>query len=817
MLPSIGWSCRRHTHAGQANWARCFSKWLGVMAIGVAALVAAAPDAHATCRGRNFVDRLSLFVNGTVHATSSNGETYDNIRAGSFEADYNVTLCGDGALSAVIVHLGQCTGHRRGCDAMPILYQESPSARSLSKKTPTFTFAPPLDSGAGQSILQTCNAHAEEQKGAARDKEIFPGFYSVTLGVATRRDPGALGGGRLLGLGVLGIADHRPLHEYSKTATGQLTLKILCAPLPMIQEVKAPPTITEAALGVATSGETCPKPATGEVIIAAEAPRPVFYKIERGSGATTTSDWIEGRIRMQKGLMGSESAFLRAEHDLGGLDPGERKFRLWVDGWGKTPWRTLEVECPPFKVTSAWLKYEVEDNLTCPKNLAETATFKATRPGKAPFEIKTQGGLVVHSGTATFEREGTGYVAKVVRPKLSMNAFDSEMMALIETQPDANSGWVRLRVECLEVLSGTLDLRKFTATRCEGEAALSIRTSMPGNVPYQLDCTGGRSWSGTAQSQQTGPDTFVGVDTKPFGVTNNEHVNCALKTRSPVPVKVLALQGHKYECHKPTDVSGSDDLAPETRPEDPPPVGRKLTGDFSFIDSGGTRCPRQGKALINFQTDRPDNVHYSLDCTNGHFSGVAQAKKGPKGGYVAPALVSFDIEKTTQVNCALKRIAPGKPEVHTLKGHLFQCVTPTGVPGSSDLAPDPGRSEPLGPRGSGPLVVHPPRTPGDADGPGKVADPVPRISCAGVVRNGQCFCPRTHKAVEAGNNAWRCIRSVVVDPPRTNNGGRAGTSAADSRPGKTRQGARAVRRRLDALRKAQQVKHKRGLANKAAR
>jgi hypothetical protein len=33
---------------------------------------------------------------------------------------------------------------------------------------------------------------------------------------------------------------------------------------------------------------------------------------------------------------------------------------------------------------------------------------------------------------------------------------------------------------------------------------------------------------------------------------------------------------------------------------------------------------RQGKALINFKTSKPDNVHYSLDCTNGHFSGVAQ-------------------------------------------------------------------------------------------------------------------------------------------------------------------------------------------------
>jgi hypothetical protein len=31
---------------------------------------------------------------------------------------------------------------------------------------------------------------------------------------------------------------------------------------------------------------------------------------------------------------------------------------------------------------------------------------------------------------------------------------------------------------------------------------------------------------------------------------------------------------------------------------------------------------------------------------------------------------------------------------------------------------------------------------------------------------GRCHCPRTHKAVHAGKNAWRCVRSAVFDPPR---------------------------------------------------
>ena len=152
----------------------------------------------------------------------------------------------------------------------------------------------------------------------------------------------------------------------------------------------------------------------------------------------------------------------------------------------------------------------------------------------------------------------------------------------------------------------------------------------------------------------------IGVDKVAFDVTNNEQVTCALRTRIGGKLKPLDGASKTFTCHKPID-TGADDLAPETRPEDPPPVGDTLTGDFSFVDTGGTICPRQGKALINFKTSKPDNVHYSLDCTNGHFSGVAQTAPSPQGGFIAPALVSFEIGQTTAAKCALKTVAPGNP------------------------------------------------------------------------------------------------------------------------------------------------------------
>jgi hypothetical protein len=256
-----------------------------------------------------------------------------------------------------------------------------------------------------------------------------------------------------------------------------------------------------------------------------------------------------------------------------------------------------------------WLTYDVENKVTCPKKVVEKVTGKATAPGQAPFEIKTQGGLVVHSGTADFKLKGMEYVAEFGRDKLVFsNAFESDMMALIKNQP-ANSGWVKLKVDCLEVLSGTLDLRGFAATRCEGEAAIAIRTNGPGNVPYQLDCTGGKSWSRTAQAMQTGPNTYIGVDTMRFDVTNNEQVNCALKTRKPMPVKVLALKGRKYECHKPTDAGASDDLAPDTRPDPQQPNKPGLTVvDPPRLDE--PKPDKPGTAVV-------DPVRPTISCANG--------------------------------------------------------------------------------------------------------------------------------------------------------------------------------------------------------
>jgi hypothetical protein len=469
------------------------------------------------------------------------------------------------------------------------------------------------------------------------------------------------------------------------TVFGKMPIKVICQ---LETQHQAPPKPFSVEVFVQQGGETCPKLTEVKARIKYQVPTTARFRFKVDGEPTKWFDVKADKVGV---------VYLVEHSKTYHLDPGQHHFRVEAEGGKQSDVRTLKIECPPFKVTSTWLTYEVEDKDTCKKQVIEKVRIVANRPGDVPFRVETAGGLVVNQGIAYIAREGDSYVAQRTR-KLSMGAFDQMMRLLIVNDPSVGVTQTQLKVECL---------------------------------------------------------------------------------------------------YKPTDAGASTDLAPEPRPEDPPPVHPAVTGDFSFVDNGGTRCPRQGKALINFELGQQSNVHYSLDCTNGHFSGVAQPVASPQGGYVAPALVSFDVNQTTHAKCALKTVAPGKPKVHTLKGHIFQCVTPTGVSGSDELAPD-TRPEPQqldkpgltiadpqigcagGSVNDGACVCERTMKPVKAGKnawrcvqsvvdpkPDKATVSGPKISCAGgTVKNGACTCARTHKPVKAGKDAWRCVKTVVTDPPK---------------------------------------------------
>jgi len=210
----------------------------------------------------------------------------------------------------------------------------------------------------------------------------------------------------------------------------------------------------------------------------------------------------------------------------------------------------------------------------------------------------------------------------------------------------------------------------------------------------------------------------------------------------------------------------------------------KLTGDFSYADVGSPKCARKGEALISFKTNMPVDVHYKLDCSNGQsFSGVAKSVKLPQGGYVAAAMKSFNIDKTTVYSCALKSVQPGPVKLHKWKGHTFDCVHRGVETGSGDVQVAPKPSDGA------------PRTPAANV---KVA-PKPTDVDAGKKRR------------EAREKAREAARKKAEAEKRR----KAAEAAARARREAAKKAAEA-RRKREAAKKAAEARRKRAAAKKAA-
>jgi hypothetical protein len=492
------------------------------------------------------------------------------------------------------------------------------------------------------TIVNACNAGNHDPK---HERESFESEISVGIKafIPRRREANDLQEG-----------------DFGRTETAYAKVPVVIHCLAPVAMQEAGPKPVSVDIRVKQRGDTCPKDTDIKAFIDYDKPMTGRFRVIH-NGKQSKPIEIKAREVSFAG-----KTFYRIERLDYKLDPGKHSFKIKVIDGGSSKKETITVDCPPFEVSSTWLKYEVEDKDTCPKQVTETATIYGNRPGDAPYRIETQGGLVVTEGIAYATRDGDKYVARRMR-RITMGAFDQTMRLIIPNNPSVGDQ-KPLKIDCLEVLSGMLDLRAFADTACEGEVALSIHTNQPGQVPYKLDCTGGKSWSRTAEAKATGPNTFIGVDTMRFDVKNNEQVNCALKTRKPIDVKVLAVKGHTFRCVKPTGVTESDALTPETRPE-----------------------PKK--------TDKPAiAAEPPIGCANG------KVKDG-----------------TCVCSRGHKRIVIGK--------NAWRCIKT--------------------------VVIVPPK---------------PRISCVnGKVKNGSCVCPRAHERVKAGKNVWRCVKAAPTQlaPRRT--------------------------------------------------
>ena len=226
------------------------------------------------------------------------------------------------------------------------------------------------------------------------------------------------------------------------SAGTMLELKIACDPPEQkVVPPRAANKLHSVDFKVTQNGERCPKDVTVTAFANYTWPTNSHMRLSVGGGVP------KFRIAKTHKVTFAGKSWHRAEAEFKyKLDPGQKTFKLTVDGADQTHTETIEIECPNFKVLSAWLTYEVANTNTCPKQVVERATFYTTRPGWVKHEIKHQGGLVVSQGKLTAKREGDKYVATAVRT-LTMNEIDAQFMADVVGDP-ANSGWVPLKVQC---------------------------------------------------------------------------------------------------------------------------------------------------------------------------------------------------------------------------------------------------------------------------------------------------------------------------------------------------------------------------------
>ncbi|MEP3280571.1 MAG: hypothetical protein ABJN26_15410 [Stappiaceae bacterium] len=280
------------------------------------------------------------------------------------------------------------------------------------------------------------------------------------------------------------------------------------------------------------------------------------------------------------------------------LDPGVKTFQIEVRDGPKSTVITKDVICPPFKVISTFLNYTHGAETHCPKVVAETTTFKTTRPGWIRYEIKHESGFVVAKGKATAKRSGSSYMAVVTRQLPFKEAFDGHMMAEVTGQSGANSGWTPLKVNCPKAqvhgtatndlapdsnggdelpptpykLIGDFSFVDHGAPKCArtGKALISFKSTKPDPIGYALYCHNKPTMTGMVHPVKHASGGYVGVALKSFEISKTTRYTCELWAGKTTPKRKMSRKSHAFHCISPVGETGAVDLVPQTRPTDTP-------------------------------------------------------------------------------------------------------------------------------------------------------------------------------------------------------------------------------------------------------
>ncbi len=368
------------------------------------------------------------------------------------------------------------------------------------------------------------------------------------------------------------------------------------------------PEITNASLSIKTSGKSCPKQPAAEVRIFGEGKRKVRYRILRKM-SKYNSRWFEGRLKKTK-ILGGEGYALVANHKLKRkLGPGEKKFRLEIQGWKKTKWQTVKITCPPLKAKKVVLSVTGSGKgVICPRHTSTEIEAPTNGPGEITFQLREVGGVKGAKYKRKAKREGDKYVA---RYKAKNKAYiDVNKVYEAVANNDKVSNKAKLKIFCIKSESGKLTLRQKPGPKCQAEALVAIHTNVGGKVPYELECGVNRSWQRTARAPGANK---IGVDKISFGVKNNERVTCILRTRLGGQLKSLGGASKTFRCSTLSSSEKPNKPARETSQSSQP---RCLGGDVrknTCLCSPNKKRVKIGKNAFRCKPKKP-----SIICQGGH-------------------------------------------------------------------------------------------------------------------------------------------------------------------------------------------------------
>lgn len=426
-------------------------------------------------------------------------------------------------------------------------------------------------------------------------------------------------------------------------------------------EVKNP--IIDAAFGATVSGDVCPKPVSFNILVVTDEVREVRLRYKVGD------KWSGWKKITSKALPTANVAQyeVTAQHFA---DPGKQKVFVEIGDYPRVLEQEIEVTCPPFAATKVDYSVRIAMGDLCPRRIDDLINFETNGPGTVRFGFRTkgQGDLYVEGGfVAPTERSGNRYVASFRRDW--MQESETDMERRVETLGTGLifSDWKPIRVECLEILDSAIFFDGPDEGTCtfKTDVRLRVNADMESDLPYRLDCADGQAREGTLAIRNTGPGSFIGVDTTAINVEKTDTQACALKADLGRGLQTLTFQGHSEACLDILD------------------AGLYVDGP----DQGP--CPTELGLRMRFNARDIKPVGYGLKCSNGqHWTGKLRVKETSPGTFIGVTTKPLEIAESGQVACALRSFATGIPKVVALRGKTFQCADVARPGAGSDLTGD---------------------------------------------------------------------------------------------------------------------------------